>query len=501
VKLFKNQDLLINKYKSRFYMLGPNIDDISEGFAEKYNAEFIKTKYSLVDNRTIDKSSIEFGDRGVKKIAKENALFKLLWELKDEQTIIYCSSPEKTRYLSKLFCNYLVERGVPKSDNLSLVEWIRLNVDSKWGLIDCLNYKIGIHDGALQKHITSSIIDYFNENKLSYLFCTTTIIEGVNTSAKNVVFFSKTKGWNKPIDFFDYSNIKGRSGRMMVHYVGRIYNFNKPPEKDQIIIDIPFFDQKKVTDEVLIHIDDENVKNKESEQFKKLKTIPEEERELFKKNGVLVNGQKNIVEILERDIQKKHHLISWKYKPNYQQLSYVLSLTWNNLLKKGETTMPMTIDKLVLVTFNYGNDQDINQLVSDNYRYFRTLQKNNKKSDEELFDDAVTDAFKILRHWFHYKVPKWLNVMNSLQKYVCEKHDLEPGNYTYYSTQLENDFVRENLSILIEYGIPRSAVDKLTKHIPGTMSEEVIIEEIKSKKLFETSGLIEYEKEKLMENL
>ena len=61
---------------------------------------------------------------------------------------------------------------------------------------------------------------------LKYLFCTSTIIEGVNTSAKNVVIFDNKKGLNL-IDFFDYSNIKGRSGRMMEHYVGKVYNFNK----------------------------------------------------------------------------------------------------------------------------------------------------------------------------------------------------------------------------------------------------------------------------------
>ncbi len=33
-------NLLINKHKSKFYLLGPNIDKISEGFAQKYNAEF-----------------------------------------------------------------------------------------------------------------------------------------------------------------------------------------------------------------------------------------------------------------------------------------------------------------------------------------------------------------------------------------------------------------------------------------------------------------------------
>jgi hypothetical protein len=42
--------------------------------------------------------------------------------------------------------------------------------------------------------------------------------------------------------------------------------------------------------------------------------------------------------------------------------------------------------------------------------------------------------------------------MNELQKYVCEKNNMDPGNYSYYANQIENDFIRDNLTILSEYG-------------------------------------------------
>ena len=38
----------------RFYLLGPNIDSISTGFLEKYDAVFYKTDYSLVYTETQD---------------------------------------------------------------------------------------------------------------------------------------------------------------------------------------------------------------------------------------------------------------------------------------------------------------------------------------------------------------------------------------------------------------------------------------------------------------
>jgi hypothetical protein len=91
--------------------------------------------------------------------------------------------------------------------------------------------------------------------------------------------------------------------------------------------------------------------------------------------------------------------------------------------------------------------------------------------------------------------------MNELQKYACEKNNLESGNYASYASQIENDFVRKNLSILVEYGIPKSAINKLENKISKDFDEDKILDEIRNRKLIETSELIDYEKEKIRENL
>ena len=251
---------ILKTYNSKFYLLGPNIDSISDGFEEKYNAIFYKTKTSLVNTKSIDIYSQhkEKFEKPVKyKKYKEDVLFNLLLENRKNQNIIYCSSPARVRYLSKKFSHFIQSKIHSDQDlKLDIFEWIEKNVSPNWSLIQVLKKGIGIHDGALQKHITTSIIDYFNNGSLNFLFCTTTIIEGVNTSAKNIFFFDSTKGKNTKIDFFDYSNIKGRAGRLMIHYTGTIYNFNPIPKNEIIRIDIPFFEQDPISNEILIQIDD-----------------------------------------------------------------------------------------------------------------------------------------------------------------------------------------------------------------------------------------------------
>lgn len=493
--------LLLTRDNVKFYLLGPNIDGISEGFSEKYNAVFYKTEYSLVEQKVIQMDSPEFGRSGAKKENKENALFQLLLELKDEQTMIYCSSPAKTRYLSRAFQNFIKTHIEPSTDKISLIEWIEKNISKKWGLISCLNYKIAFHDGALQKHITSSVVKYFNDKKINFLFCTATIIEGVNTSAKNIIIFDETKG-GFPIDFFDYSNIRGRAGRMMIHYLGRVYNFNKPIQKNEmLIVDIPFFQQNPIKDEVLIHLDDNEVKDKRSEQYKKLQEIPENEKTLFKKNGVLVDGQKIILEILREHISSKQDLIIWSAYPTWKQLEYVFNLGWNHLLKESETKFPMTLRKLVMVTFNYGMNQNIQNLVTSNLDYLKTLDKYKSFTESEILDEAIRDAFNILRHWFQYKVPKILRTINSLQEFVCNEKGIKAGNYSFYADKIESDFVRNNLSILLEYGIPKSAINKLEKHVNGEMVENEVVQLVRSKDFLEKVNFLDYEKEKIIDSL
>lgn len=495
---------ILKKYNPKFYLLGPNIDGISEGFEQKYNAIFYKSNYSLVDSKEIniyEKYNGEFGTRGKKAAFKENVLFELLDELRHEQTIIYCSSPNRVRGISKKIAQYLKDKNQEKSEvNYPLKEWVEEYVTKDWSLLKCLKYDIGIHDGALQKHITTSIIDYFNEDKLKYLFCTSTIIEGVNTSAKNIIYFDSTKG-GSDVDYFDYSNIKGRAGRMMVHFVGNIYNFNPPPVKQQIIIDIPFYQQDPIKDEVLIQIDKSEVKNQNSSQFKGIDGIPDDEKDIIKRNGVKVQGQKNIFDTLRSDIENHYELISWDNFPKYEQLKYVFDLAWNNLIVEGETTRPMTAKRLTFMTFNYGLEQNINQLINSNFSYLRGLASNNNKSDIDLMDIAIQGVFQILKHWFQYKVPKWLSVINEIQKFVCEEKGLRAGNYSFYSNHIENDFLPENLSILSEYGIPRSAIKKLGVNIPKDMNQDIILDFIKENKLHLSKSLLKYEKNKIKMNL
>ena len=495
---------IMNKYNSKFYFLGPNIDGITDGFAEKYEATFYKTDYSLVDCNVVDMT--QYLDTSKTKSAleeeKSELLCKLLDDLRDEQTLIYCSTPARARRFAKKYLDHLISKGVVVDASLPLIDWIKTSISEKWSLVDELKHGIAIHDGSLQKHIGASIIKYFNDGLLRCIFCTSTIIEGVNTSAKNIVLFDGNKG-GESIDFFDYSNIKGRSGRLMEHYVGRIFNFVQPPSKESVFIDIPFFEQDPVSDEILINIPKGDVKNDLKNRYNELYEIPTGLLEIIKRNGVSVRGQMNIYRQLEQDIHTtKYNNFAWSRMPEWDNILYILDLSENNLFQVDHNGI-VSVRQLALYLNKYRTSKDIIDIINLIYENRKTKVQTltARKNEGKYYDEAVEQAFHIHRHWFLFTVPKIFRVVDSLQRYVCENYSRRAGSYGYFIQQLENDFIPENLSILIEYGVPASAVRKLDSKVPRNLSEDEVVEYIRRYKRQLTSDWLQYERDKLDEHL
>lgn len=502
----------------RFYMLGPNIDAIPDGFVEKYNAVFYKTYFSMVITETEDQyDSVRTKAGG--KVSEED-LFNILDTLK-EQTLIYCSSPKTARNLAFAYCEHLIANGETAQPNLPLIDWINNNLSYRWSLAKCLQYKIAVHDGAMPKHITSSTIQYFNNKQITYLFCTNTIIEGVNTSAKNVIYYDNKIG-TKKIDYFDYSNIKGRAGRMMEHYVGKVINLHKPPEKVQTTVDFPFFDQNPIASEVLVNLDESEVKNINDnvQRYRKFREKDKDLQELLVRNAVTIEGQETILKQLFADlaIPSKRRLIIWSKidRSLYDRLQYIFELCWDNLSTEDERksfgAKGWVVNKIVGSCYQ----STINELIERELEY--RAQKLAKEKNvlfysidhmfkmfptemQERTDNIIEDMFALQKNWLQYRAPKWINVVDSLQKYATEKLGLSSGDYSYVAEMIENEFVQSNFRILLEFGIPKSAVQKIQLIFDSygfnskNMTEDDVLSLITSKKDFLKKYLSIYEME------
>ena len=511
VRIMKNPEC-------RFYMLGPNIDSIPEGFVEKYNAVFYKTKFSMVLTETED----QYDNVRVKKGGKvsEEDLFRIL-DTVDEQTLIYCSSPSTARKLAFSYCEHLyINNNLPISD-LPLVGWIRKNLSYRWSLSRCLQYAIAVHDGSMPKHITSSVIQYFNNKEIKYLFCTNTIIEGVNTSAKNVILYDNKIG-DRKIDYFDYSNIKGRAGRLMEHYVGRIINLRKPPEVEYTNVDFPFFEQNPVSTEVLVNLEETDVKNINDNhaRYSEFKLKDPELQKILIRNGVSIEGQEKILERLNIDlsIPANREMIIWsKIDAHlYKRLLYIFDLCWNTITtekeRKSFECKKWVVNKIVGSCYQNTVDEMIEKELEYRAQKLAEEKRSNFISVDDMFlkfpiemqaktDNIIERIFALQKNWLQYRAPKWINVVDSLQKYATKQKGLPSGDYSYIAEMIENEFVQSGLRILLEYGVPLSAVKKIELILSmnrvdiKTNNEDDVLYLIKKYEEEIRKGLDDYEKE------
>ena len=473
------------EHHPQFYFLGPNIMSVSPSFERDFDVHFVRTDYSLVDS--IEIKETEKSDTTPQKLKK---LFLLLASRpQGEQTLVYCSSPDRARVLALAYYEYLTDNRIePRYPDLPLIEWIKKEIGSQWSVVKELEYGIAIHDAAMPKHLGTSIIRYFNHHQLDAIFCTPTIIEGVNTSAKNVVIFSETKG-RKKLDYFDYSNIKGRAGRLMEHYVGRIYTFNSEPPQLELSLDMPFSDQQAdLKDEVLIYIPADKVKPQLRERYEKLNQIPEDLRTIIKRNGVSIKNQQLLAQNVLAHLKKGDRDFIWSQMPTWKNLLATIELLAESKIIHFDGRV-RTAKQLCLFLFRYYQHKSI-------VKYFKSFQGD----DDCNFDKNLEDAFYVQRRWFQYAVPKALRVGESIINYVCEKTRVRKCSYSFYAQQIETNFLPENISILLEYGMPAISIRKIERHIPKEITEDLVVSYIKNHPEV-TKGLLRYETDLIEHNL
>lgn len=240
--------------------------------------------------------------------------------------------------------------------------------------------------------------------------------------------------------------------------------------------------------------------------LKKVKNIPNNIKDVIKKNGLSVKGQLCILNQLRKDIKDKYKYICWSgTKPKKIYLDYILKLAWDNLLSERESKS-ISFNQLSYLTHSYGAwETSIKKLIKEHVSYSVEKYKNNhpntvipKEKLIEYEDKSIKLILQVVRHWFEYKVPKFLSTINSLQEIVCNEIGIKAGDYTQFASIIENDFIPNHLTILAEYGIPHSAIKKISKYIPANIDDENLISYIKNNNLHLDQSLIEYERDKIV---
>jgi hypothetical protein len=212
-------------------LLGPNIDDPARNVRERLQFQFIRTDYEIV---TLDTEFHSAAKRDLQEVVTDRC------RTLSGPTLLYVSSPKRVREIARWLLDASLRHGGKDLDDAA--KWISDSYHPQWLAARAFRNGIGIHHGKMPRALAHHMVRLFNEGRLPWLIVTSTLIEGVNTVAKNVVIVDKKIG-KRNFDFFTYSNISGRSGRMFRHFVGKVIVYCEPPEKQARTVDVPAYSQ------------------------------------------------------------------------------------------------------------------------------------------------------------------------------------------------------------------------------------------------------------------
>lgn len=186
------------------------------------NYEIVNKTYFNIVNKTDNFKGNELSF-AFSSINKDRMLIEIIRSIVSikENTIIYCPLRRQVESYPKKIIASGVLSNHDTSEYDDFIKHISKNFKAEWTLIQALKCGIGLHHGLVPKYIQKEIVSLFNRKLLKVLISTTTITEGVNTTAKNLIVIDSKKG-DKPLKKFDAKNIAGRAGRFAQHYSGRV---------------------------------------------------------------------------------------------------------------------------------------------------------------------------------------------------------------------------------------------------------------------------------------
>lgn len=108
------------------------------------------------------------------------------------------------------------------SEVQDLIELVRATIHSRYLLAKSLERGIAFHYGNMPLLVRTEIERLFNDGKIPFLVCTSTLIEGVNLPCRTLFVRAPHKGRGKPMDEADFWNLAGRAGRWGREFQGNV---------------------------------------------------------------------------------------------------------------------------------------------------------------------------------------------------------------------------------------------------------------------------------------
>ena len=465
--VFANVLYNLSRSNADFYLIGPYFKKFSQAFLEKSRASFIHFGIEVVQKEILDLHTISAGDEFelngntiVKAKGDETTLKRVINVLKDQQ-LVYQNTRRGTESLAKKIASWSTQ--VVQSD---LINYVKETVAENWSLVGCLEHGVAFHHGAMPRYIQSHIVDSFNSREIQTLVCTTTLTEGVNTTAKNVVLYSNKKGNDVGLTAFDYKNLKGRAGRFLQHFVGKVIAFHPVVEGERDLISYYYYDSDDVESSAVISIDEKDLTPQAKQKRERVLEVLKNENVpvyVVKANKYIpVEKQIPFVNRLRRDKALLQTLAFQGNLPDKAHLDLIMDLCHEYIFTKRDFESR---------NFQIGN---LKRLVKY-YVYQRpSLKDLILTQNGASIDTRVRNAFSLISHFFEFALPKYLICFENLFNFVAQENRTSVINLGFVTTTLQYGFTEPHQIALKDAGVPDGIIEKIGDKLSDCRTSEEI---------------------------
>lgn len=425
----------------QFFLAGPNVASLSVGPAWKDRITFMRSNYQTVTVNAIDRT------RSLKRFS---TFLSDLRSVGEEQSLIYSRSPPASRRLLEELLGGGYAQECEIGTELGL--WIAENYHPQWVLVDAVGKGIALHHGKIPRALAQLFVQLFNEGRVPVMICTSTLIEGVNTSAENVFVYDKEIG-TRPFDFFSFSNIRGRVGRMMRHFVGRVFLYHAPPQADELVVEIPALsDPSEADDYILMNYEKDDL---DGSALRKQSALPLEYNLSFETlkefghfGGEALHNTKDTV---RRMIGDKPKHFNWSGHPDYNQRVALAKAIRPLLTSKKDKSTRLTAKQMAWAWDMLSKLKSLPEFL----HWFQITF-----SADEV-QEGIERAFEFLGSCeFNHAT-----ATAAVNRLVLELRPDMNADYSLYSFQLESWFRPPWLKELDEVGIPLPLSERLLRFV------------------------------------
>ncbi|MFS4493539.1 DEAD/DEAH box helicase [Maribacter sp. 2308TA10-17] len=256
------EDLSLQFFKAKLVTAGPHILNPEKTYQELFNKEAapFKTKLSPVIQfkkiiRADGKGDLEVevrdninksillniqtsfnADSLIKNKRNGTILEKIINLLApNKSNIVFSNRGDYAENWAREYQESIGEVNISKRVK-ELIDFLKDEFNKDYYLIDCLERGVAFHHGKLPDIIRKEVEELFQDKEINNLFCTSTLIEGVNLPANNLFIIIPKKNIEDLTDF-EFGNLIGRAGRLSESLYGTIYFIEKADYKGKSAIE------------------------------------------------------------------------------------------------------------------------------------------------------------------------------------------------------------------------------------------------------------------------